>query len=264
MKFLLEVCKGILIGAGSILPGISSGVLCVVFGIYEKILDSVLNLFKDFRNNFRFLFPLGIGGIIGIIIFSRILEYMLYSFPLQTKSMFIGLILGGIWLLFKEMNEKKQSKRKNFIFLILSFIIGIIMVLCENQIQISVVDNVNYMYLFICGFLMSIGIVVPGVSSTIILMLLGVYSIYLNSISTLYFPILIPIALGILTGSIIFMKLIKYLLDKFYSQTMFSIIGFSLGSILILLPTFQSFAQVIICGASILSGFFVINLLKTQ
>ena len=105
MNFLVNCVKGIAIGAGAILPGISSGVLCVIFGIYEKLLDSILNFFKDLKNNSKFLTPLIIGAGIGILLFSNILNYLLFKFPIQTKSVFIGLILGSIPSLIKEIPE---------------------------------------------------------------------------------------------------------------------------------------------------------------
>ena len=85
---------------------------------------------------------------------------------------------------------------------------------------------------------MSVGIIVPGVSSTIILMLLGVYSSYLTSVSSLYMPILIPIAIGLVLGSLVFMRVTKYCLDHFYAETFYTIIGFTLGSILVIWPDF--------------------------
>lgn len=260
MKFIVDFVKGILIGAGCILPGISSGVLCVVFGIYEKLLDSILNLFTDIRKNFKFLFPIALGGIVGMIIFSKMLQYLLYKFPMQTKSIFIGLILGGVVLLFKQITEKEKIKKSNIIYALISLMIGIMMVFFENKISIESLENVGYIYLISCGFLMSIGLVVPGISSTIILMLLGIYSLYLNSVSTLYLPMLIPIGIGVVIGSVIFMKIIKYLLDKFYVQTMFSIIGFTIGSIFVLLPGVQSISQMLIVALCILLGYYSINL----
>lgn len=262
MKFITDFGKGILIGAGCILPGISSGVLCVIFGIYEKLLDSILNFFSDIRKNFKFLFPIALGGITGVIIFSKILQYLLYKFPMQTKSAFIGLILGGIVLLFKELNKKEKFRIKNLFYLLVSLLIGIAMVYIENKSGIESIENVSYIYLLISGFLMSIGIVIPGVSNTIILMLLGVYSLYLSSVSTLYLPVLIPMAIGIIIGSIIFMKIIKYLLDKFYVQTMFSIIGFTLGSIFVLLPETQTIIEIVIAFLWALSGYYITNMLN--
>ena len=88
MQFLSNYLKGIAIGAGAILPGISSGVFCVIFGIYEKLLDSILNFFSDIKNNFKFLFPIIIGIGFSIVLFSKVLNYCLYQFPIQTKSIF--------------------------------------------------------------------------------------------------------------------------------------------------------------------------------
>lgn len=262
MKFILDFGKGVLIGAGAILPGISSGVLCITFGIYEKLLDSVLNFFKDIKKNFKFLFPIVLGGIIGIILFSKILQFLLYKYPLQTKSIFIGLIISGVVLLFKEINKKEKVKIENLIYLFISLAIGIAMVYLENKLRVKAIENVNNIYLIISGFLMSIGIIVPGVSNTIILMLLGVYSLYLSSISTLYLPVLFPMIIGVILGSLLFMKIIKYLLDNFYIKTMFSIIGFTLGSVLILFPEMTSINEMLICIVCNLFGYYIMELIN--
>lgn len=262
MKFIIEIGKGILIGAGCILPGISSGVLCVIFGIYEKLLDSILNFFKDINKNFKFLFPIALGGIIGIIIFSKLLQLLLYKYPLQTNSLFIGLILGGIILLLKNIKKEYKIKTNNIVYLIISLLIGILMVYLENKIGLKSIENINNIYLIISGIVMSIGIVVPGVSSTIILMLLGIYPIYLNSVSTLYLPVLIPITIGVVIGSIIFMKIIKYLLDKFYTQTMYSIIGFTLGSVFVLLPEINTILDLVVFVISIICGYNIIKMIN--
>ena len=94
----------------------------------------------------------------------------------------------------------------------------------------------NFIFLIIVGFFMSAGIIIPGVSNTLILMLIGVYDAYLASISSLYLPFLLPLGIGICAGSLFFMKLTKYLLDNYYAQTFFSIIGFTIGSIFVLYP----------------------------
>lgn len=136
------------------------------------------------------------------------------------------------------------------------------MVYLENKIGIKNVENVNYIYLIFSGILMSIGIVVPGVSSTIILMLLGIYSLYLNSVSTLYLPVIIPIAIGVIIGSLIFMSIIKILLNKFYIQTMFSIIGFTIGSIFVLLPDINTSMEIIVMIICIVCGYYSMNILN--
>ncbi len=246
MKFLSNCFKGIAIGSGAILPGISSGVFCVIFGIYEKLLDSILNFFRDVRKNFKFLFPIMVGIGLGIILFGNILNYCLYQFPIQTKSIFIGLILGSIPTLIKEVNGKEKWKPFNLIFFFVALLLGIGCIFLESSLQVQTLENINFLYLVLGGFVMSIGIVVPGVSSTIILMLLGIYSVYLNAISSLYFPILLPIGIGVISGGLCFMKLTKYLLEHFYAPTFYSIIGFTVGSIFVLLPSFSSNIDIIL------------------
>ena len=110
MKYLKDFFKGILIGAGAILPGISSGVLCVIFGIYENLLNCVLNFFKNIRENFKFLFPIVTGAIVGIILFGNILKYLFFAYPIQIKFIFIGLILGSVPALIKESTCKTKFK----------------------------------------------------------------------------------------------------------------------------------------------------------
>ena len=121
MKFFKDFFKGILIGAGAILPGISSGVLCVIFGIYESLLNCVFNFFKNIKQNFKFLFPLVVGGLVGIIIFGNILKYLFFAYPIQIKFIFIGLILGSIPAIFKEGTSKEKFKPQYLIFTLFSF-----------------------------------------------------------------------------------------------------------------------------------------------
>ena len=258
MNGFLNIIKGIFIGAGAIVPGVSSGVLCVIFGIYEKLLDTVLNFFKDIKQNIKFLFPIALGVGIGVLLFSNILNYLLYEFPIQTKSIFIGLIIGTIPSLIREVNEKETFKPQNVIYLLIALAIGIITVVLENRMHIITnLDNMSIMYLVMCGVIMSVGIVVPGVSSTIILMLLGVYSVYLQSVANLYLPVLIPLGIGLILGSIIVMKLTKKLLEKYYAQTFYSIIGFTIGSIFVLLPQGMTLLETILCVLCIILGVYI-------
>lgn len=172
MSFLKNFLIGISIGAGAILPGISSGVICVIFGIYEKLLDSILNFFKDLKQNIKFLLPVFVGGAIGIILFGNFLSYALNNYQIATKSIFIGLIFGSVPKLFKEMYLKlsktkfilkkiKKLKIQGCICFFIALIIGIITVILENKLQINSINNANLLYLIICGILMSIGVVVP-------------------------------------------------------------------------------------------------------
>ena len=259
MNYISTFFKSILIGAGGILPGISSGVLCVIFGIYENLLDSILNFFKDIKKNTKFLLPILSGIFVGIFLFSKLLNFLLINFPLQTKSIFIGFILGGILPLIREIDKKADFRFNYLFYTLIAFLFGIFFIFLENNIHISQFNNINFIYLLLCGFFMSIGVVIPGVSSTIILMLLGVYSTYISSISNLYFPVLLPIGIGLLFGSLFFMKLTKFLLKHFYAKTFYTIIGFTLGSIFILFPNISFDFSGFICICCIILGYIIVQ-----
>jgi len=264
LNFLSSYFKGILIGAGAILPGISSGVLCVIFGIYDKLVESVLGIFKDFKNNFFYLLPIVLGGFSGIVLFGNILKLILNTFPIQTKYCFIGLILGSIPVLLKKIHTIKRFRLHYLLYTILAFLIGFLSILLEKYISNNLLNTTvfiqsngfsfsSFFFLIVAGIFMSIGIVVPGVSSTIILMCFGLYSIYLNAISVVNLYILIPLGIGVLIGSILFLNLIRYLFKKYYLQTFYSIIGFTLGSILVL------YEPLSFNTTSIISIFFLIT-----
>lgn len=262
MNFIFNFFKGTLIGAGAILPGISSGVFCVIFGIYEDLIDSILYFFKDIKKNFKFLFPLAIGAVFGILIFSNFLNFLLYKFPLQTNTLFIGLILGSLPSLIRDTNKKESFRPINILYMIIAFIITILAIIIQNLSISNSPNSINLFYLIICGICMSAGIVIPGVSSTAILMLLKIYSIYIYSVSSLYFPVLIPIGIGIIIGSLAFMKFIKILLNNYYSKTFYSIIGFTIGSTLLLVPNINFDFSAVVSILCILLGFTISNSLS--
>ena len=236
MKFFKGFLQGILIGAGAILPGISSGVLCVIFGIYENLLNCLLNFFKNIKENFKYLFPIGLGSLIGIVLFGNILKYLFFAYPIQIKFIFIGLILGSIPALIKTCTSKVKFKPSYLIFTFIALLFGIFLVIFEKNFSRFNVIDYNFLFLVVAGFIMAAGIIIPGVSNTLILMLLGIYEYYLDAVSIIYLPFLFPLVIGIILGSIFFMKLTQFLLDRFYPQTFFTIIGFTLGSVFILYP----------------------------
>lgn len=238
MNFLLSTFKGILIGAGAILPGISSGVLCVIFGIYEKLIDSILSLFQDFKKNATFLFPIAIGISIGFFLFGSLLNYFFVSYNVECKLLFLGLILGSVPALFKQVKQKKTFRLSFLIYTLISFCLGLFLFLLENKISNSYLPTSqnSFIFLFLSGFAMSAGVVIPGISSTVILMCCGSYYLYLESISTFNLSILIPMGIGLFCGGIFFLIVIRFLLKNYSYQTYYAIIGFVLGSVFVLIP----------------------------
>lgn len=248
MKRIANFFIGILIGCGAILPGVSSGVFCVIFGIYEKLINSISNLFKDLKTNLSFLLPIGFGTFLGIVLFGNIIKYLFSNFEIQSRIAFTGLIIGTIPALFKQVSKtpKNLFSIKKLIPLFIAFFIGIILIILENHISFNfnlIYENgiTSYIYLIFAGFIMSIGIIVPGISNTVLLMCLGIYSEYIYAISSINLHILIPMGIGILLGGVIWIQLIKLLLSKYHEKTFLAIIGFTLGSIFVLLPNYDLF-----------------------
>lgn len=237
MNYITSFFKGLFIGMGAILPGISSGVFCVIFGIYDKLINSFLGLFKNFKENIKFLLPICLGTLVGFLLFGKFLNYLFLCYETECKSLFLGFIIGGLPSLIKTANKNQAFKPRFLIYTLLSLGLGIFLFMLERNYNISnlTYEN-NFLFLFLSGLAMSFGIIIPGVSSTVILMCLGTYYTYLNAISNLDFYILLPIGLGLSFGSLILLFVIRFLLNKYHSQTFYSIIGFVLGSTLIIIP----------------------------
>ena len=241
MNFLLNFAIGILIGFGAITPGISSGVFCVIFGIYEKLVNSIVNFFKDVKSNTLFLFPILLGAFVGIVLFCNAIKYFFTFYKIQSCFVFIGLILGTVPALFKQAFPNRYISVKKIIPMLIAFLIGILLIYFENTLNFNfIISSIssNIFYLVFAGFIMSIGIVVPGISNTVLLMCLGVYSTYISAIASVNLYILLPIAVGVFIGSIIWLKLISYLFAKHHDSTFSVIIGFTLGSVFVLFPGF--------------------------
>ena len=200
--------------------------------------------------------------MVGIILLGNILKYVFYAYPVQTKFMFIGLIIGSVPELLKKANSKKGFKLSYLIYFIFSFSVGVLLVLLEKKLNFSEnnISQFSFAYLLISGFFMSAGVIIPGVSSTLILILMGVYDAYLLSVSSLYIPFLLPLGIGLIIGSFICMKLIKFLLDNYHSQTFYCIIGFTLGSIFVLYPGISCLNDAILGALGLLLGLSIIML----
>ena len=227
---------GLLIGICAVLPGISGGVIAVILGVYDKIIFSINNLNKD---NVWYLLKIIIGGIIGVIISSKILIYFLSNKYIEINYLFMGLILGIIPFLIKKYNEK-CSERINYYLLIVIMILSLLLTFFIKENLITKDDNI--FMLFLSGLLFSFGKVIPGISSSILLSLIGKYRLFLDISSSPINYLLdnllesVIIISGFLFGLVISLKMMSYLLKKYYCTTYSIITGFVLGSIFIMYP----------------------------
>ncbi len=250
MSFLYIFISGILIGGAMISPGVSGGVLAVILGIYNNMIESLTNLFNNFKKNFLFLFILSIGVLLGAIFFSKILIFIYFKYELETKFMFIGLIMGGIPYLFKQI-KSRSLKPKYYLIIIISIISLLFFKLTKNITNLNINNNLTFSRMFLSGFIYSIGKVVPGISGSFLLMLIGMYE-YVLSIIANFFSIsfsdiknMLPFLLGFILGILILINIINYLLKKKFNIIYSIIIGFVISSIFILIPKINTIFDMI-------------------
>ncbi|MDD3767076.1 MAG: DUF368 domain-containing protein [Eubacteriales bacterium] len=261
MNFIVNFLKGLFIGIGSVMPGVSGGSLAVIFGLYEKITDLIANVFKHLRHNFKktfiFCLPLGLGGIVGVLGFSKIIDFLFSHYEIQVKYLFIGLIIGTLPLLVKQSN-KEGFKKSYLVFSSLSLAVTVFIALfAPSDFQAVKADELSAGFLAICGMVLGFGTIIPGVSASIILMYLGSYQAVLSAIANLDFKMLIPIGVGFALSIVLFAKLINLLFKKAYGAISYTILGFVIGSIIPVFPGFAFSLEYFICVILLACGFVI-------
>ena len=250
MKNIILIIKGLIVALANIIPGVSGGTLMITLGIYEEIIDIISHPFKNLKNNWKFILFIGIGVVSGILVFSKLIKYSLEHFPLATPLFFMGLVLGGIPLLFKKGKVKDNIKVSNIIIMLLTFGIVLLFALLKSGDNVVTI-TLNFkgiLLLFLVGMIAASSMIIPGISGSFMLMLMGYYKPIIDTISNLTkfnnlwdnLKILIPFGVGIIVGIVLVAKLIEYLLKKYEIKTYFGVIGFVLASIIaILIPLFK-------------------------
>ena len=244
-KSILLVIKGFVMGIANIIPGVSGGTLAIILGIYEQFISSISHFFKNIRENIKFLLPILIGIVLSIISMSNVIDYSYKHYPIPTTLFFVGLVLGGIPLLYGKVKGKKDSSLlSNIIIFLITFSLVIFMAFADKifntgSISFSNMSVFSYILLFIVGIITSATMVIPGVSGSLVLMLLGYYYPIIKLIKNLSkfqnlstnLPILIVFGLGVLLGIILISKLIEYLFKKHQTKTYYGVLGFIFASI---------------------------------
>ena len=181
------ILKGMVIGIANIIPGVSGGTMMVVMGIYDKLIHAITHLKSEFKETLRLLIPIVIGAAAGIVILTEVITRALEHFPVQTNFMFIGLIVGGLPIIIKKLKETgKKVNAGNAVVLVLFFILvaGFALIgegeASARELSLNMVEIIK---LFFIGVIASATMVIPGVSGSMVLMLLGYYYLILDSIS---------------------------------------------------------------------------------
>lgn len=233
LQFLFRVIQGALIGLGAVLPGISGGVLSVIFGIYKPIMELLSNPFKNFRTHVPKLIPVFIGGIIGFLGVANILAFFLNKYPDPSVCLFIGLIGGMLPSLFREAGEQGRTKG-SWVSLVVCMCVIFALLIGLQMTSIEIEPNF-FWYLF-CGFCLALSVIAPGMSFSTLLMPLGLYTPFVDGIGHFDMGVLIPGGIGALVTVILLAKAINALFDNYYSFAFHGIVGIVIAATVMIIP----------------------------
>lgn len=241
MKFIIDILKGCVMGIANVIPGVSGGTMAVSMGIYDKLIMALTHLFKEFKKSFVTVLPIGIGMVIGILGLSRLIEWMFGIIPVQTNLFFIGLILGGLPMMIKEVKGKKVNAGcvVGFIFFFL-LVVGLALLDgikgTDADLSFSILTELK---LFGVGVVAAATMVIPGVSGSMMLVLMGYYEPVISAINSTVdalramdmdglmsgILILAPLGIGVVVGIFAIAKIIEWLFNKFATVVYWCIIG---------------------------------------
>ena len=246
LEWGIRLVKGVLVGIGAITPGLSGGVLMVVFGIYEPLLRFLANIRHKFVQNIRFFLPVGIGGILGIVGFSAIVDFAFSNYAAQFTWLFIGFIAGTFPSLLK--TSGKQGRKTWHWFLLAGVAVGMFFLMHWFESIRSVSMTPNFLVWVMSGALTGLGLVVPGMSPSNFLIYLGLYQPMASGIRQLDFGVIIPLVLGVVLVIVVFAKLVNWLFKQHYAFMYHLILGIVVGSTAAIIPGGVSGWTIAVCA----------------
>jgi putative membrane protein len=237
------ILKGIAMGTANVIPGVSGGTIALITNIYERFINALKNInFTAIKLLFTgkikelisyidlyFLLQVFTGVLIAFFTIAFLLKYLFLHYPIYTWAFFFGLIIGSSWLIIKKLNKMTLW---DWVLLLVGISIPVIMVFLK-----PINENDNLFYILFCGIIGTSGMVLPGISGSYLILLLGNYKlIMLDAVTTLNLRILIPFLIGSILGLIIVSYFISLLLKKYYNQVLSLLAGFVIGSLALIWP----------------------------
>lgn len=240
-RFLLKVLCGILIGVGAVLPGVSGGVLCVIFGIYPVVMDMISHPLTNLKNKLKILVPYMIGMVIGFWGVAKMLEMLLTRFEAPCTCLFIGLVAGMLPSLFVTVG-KGRNRVLSYLGLSLSCIV-VLAILVSLRVM-SVEIEPSFLWYIVCGGALAFSVIVPGMSFSTMLMPLGLYTPFVQGIGDFDFRVLIPAGIGAAVTLVAFSRFISGLFNKHYSVAQNIVVGIVIAATAVIIP-FNSFTSIL-------------------
>lgn len=253
-----DFLKGLVIGMGAIAPGISGGTIAVILGVYEKITDAIANIIdilKHFRKKVWDYLPLGLGGIAGVLGFSRIINFLFDHYGLEVKYLFIGLMAGTFPSLQKQAARHGFRCRYLIPFALALAATVVFSILDNSGVNAAAGSRPGTLLLMLYGAIIGFGTIIPGISASFILMYLGAYQALMEGVSNLDVFILLPVGIGFILSIVGFAKLISLLFRKAYGYTYYAVFGFTIGSVLSIFPGIGLSWTYLLCMLLLVLGF---------
>lgn len=254
--WLLRVIHGALIGAGAILPGISGGVLCVLFGIYRPMMALLAHPIKTFRIYYKLFIPVLLGWAVGFFALAGLVNLLMEVSSAIAVSLFIGLIVGMIPSLYRDAG-KYGHRKTGYLSMFLSFVVlfGFLLYL-QQGVRIDIEGNA--WWFFFCGIVWGLSLVVPGLSSSSILIFMGLYQEMTAGISRFDLGVLIPLVLGILCTALLSARFVNRLFERHHTIAYHAILGIVIASTLLIVPLeFKDATEVLLSIVCAILGFLV-------
>lgn len=232
--WILRFVKGMFIGSGFILPGVSGGALAAVFGIYERIISFLAHLTKNFKENVLFFIPVGLGGVTGVFLLSFVVSFLLGTYETPILWFFVGCIIGTVPSLWKEAGKKGRNN-KDVIVMIITFIVGLIFLAFGEKLFHGAVDQ-NFFTWMIAGFLIGLGMIVPGLSPSNFLVYMGMYKAMADGFKDGNLGVIVPLAIGGLVCVLGLSKVMDFIFQKSYAKLFHFILGIVFASTIMIVP----------------------------
>lgn len=260
--------RGFFMGISDLIPGVSGGRIAFILGIYDELLASISGFFsRNWKKHIGFLLPLGIGIGITLLLFSKVIEYLLKNQPAPTQYFFMGLVVGVLPFITKQAGVKRNFTWQHFIVILLvgGALASLAFIKPQDTAVITSLTASNAIGLFFAGWAGSIAMLLPGISGSFILLVLGVYSTAIGALSNFNLSIIAVIGAGIIVGFIVSNKAISYLL-KHFKYIMFAvIIGLIVGSLFVIYPGIpESGTPFVMSVIAFFTGLVVANMFSSQ
>ena len=232
--WFIRLVKGALVGIGFILPGLSGGVLAVIFGLYDRIIKFLANLRENLLKNILYFIPVGIGAAIGIVLFAVVVEKAFGRYAAQFVCLFVGFVAGTFPSLYKTAGKEGRKSSDIWVLILSTVAIFTLMVVGGKQLT-EVTPNI-FIWLA-SGLLMGLGLIIPGMSPSNFLIYFGLYDKMAIGIKDFDFGVIIPLIIGFIICVILFAKVAAWMFRKYYSGMYHFILGMVIGSSLAIFPT---------------------------